>query len=310
MLFYSLDQKVHKDVRIAQLDRASGYGPEGRGFESFCARCPGEHPGFSFSGGAMHYHKSMKKLIFPLLLSLILSLILMVGCTGKETCAYCGETKYCREYDLVGVTRLICDDCLRNPEVAGNSPAILAEYGITPKEEEPANEEETTLETDVPFEDSIDIETNSESISENNAPQEIITSVTKDGLLKSLQAYYAETNMELIVSENNKNVYMLYAGDEYQNIDFLFTPVAEGMVPPLSVQCYEGASDTGYTAACIRSALIYIGSTDYSGLGYEIYNNCVSYGSHVSGDTKFYYTAFSETDVENGAPKATFDISK
>ena len=27
-----------KDVRLAQLDRASGYGPEGRGFESSSAR--------------------------------------------------------------------------------------------------------------------------------------------------------------------------------------------------------------------------------------------------------------------------------
>ena len=35
---FCCERQVQQHVRLAQLDRASGYGPEGRGFESSCAR--------------------------------------------------------------------------------------------------------------------------------------------------------------------------------------------------------------------------------------------------------------------------------
>ena len=36
--YYHIGKIKYLDVRLAQLDRASGYGPEGRGFESSSAR--------------------------------------------------------------------------------------------------------------------------------------------------------------------------------------------------------------------------------------------------------------------------------
>ena len=38
VISFSCQENGMKNVRVAQLDRASGYGPEGRGFESFHAR--------------------------------------------------------------------------------------------------------------------------------------------------------------------------------------------------------------------------------------------------------------------------------
>ena len=35
---FCCERQVQQHVRLAQLDRASGYGPEGRGFESSSAR--------------------------------------------------------------------------------------------------------------------------------------------------------------------------------------------------------------------------------------------------------------------------------
>ena len=35
---FCCERQVQQHVRLAQLDRASGYGPEGRGFESSIAR--------------------------------------------------------------------------------------------------------------------------------------------------------------------------------------------------------------------------------------------------------------------------------
>ena len=43
----------YKDVRLAQLDRAFGYGPKGRGFESSSARI--KH--LQFAGAFLHYRK-------------------------------------------------------------------------------------------------------------------------------------------------------------------------------------------------------------------------------------------------------------
>ena len=52
---------------------------------------------------------------FELLIS-VLFLVLTTGC-GKVVCSYCGETKFCDEYDINGTTRYICKDCLNDPNI-------------------------------------------------------------------------------------------------------------------------------------------------------------------------------------------------
>lgn len=236
---------------------------------------------------------------------LILCCLCLSGCDAfKKNCDYCGELKYCTEYDLAGVTRQICEDCLSNPAIGSTSPTIMAEYGVI-LEEKP---EETVSES------SIDI-TNIEAVvipGEEPEPvqQTVSTQDEKAALIRSINAFYENAGMEIRIKDDNENIYGLYSGDDYQKIQFIFTPVQEGMTPTVSVQGFAGASGSGGVAACIYAALSYVGSTDYSGLGYEIYNNATSKGSYITDDGKFYYTTFTETDIENGAPEFSFDVSK
>ena len=52
---------------------------------------------------------------FKLLISVLL-LLLTAGC-GKVVCSYCGESRFCDEYDINGTTRYICKDCLTDPNI-------------------------------------------------------------------------------------------------------------------------------------------------------------------------------------------------
>ena len=56
-----------------------------------------------------------QRLRFELLIS-VLFLFLTAGC-GKVVCSYCGESRFCEEYDINGTTRYICKDCLMDPNI-------------------------------------------------------------------------------------------------------------------------------------------------------------------------------------------------
>ncbi len=98
-------------VRVAQLDRASGYGPEGRGFESCHAHKAGSSGG-RFFAIIRHMKKGMlSKTAY--ILALLLCIAGLTAC-GETTCDFCGESKICEEFDIMGTTRHICRDCLEN----------------------------------------------------------------------------------------------------------------------------------------------------------------------------------------------------
>ena len=50
-------------------------------------------------------------------LSLFVCTLLLGGC-GMQECSFCGQKRFCKEFDLLGTTRYICDDCLHNPALA------------------------------------------------------------------------------------------------------------------------------------------------------------------------------------------------
>ena len=62
-------------------------------------------------------------LIFSALFCLLLS-----AC-GQQECDFCGQKKFCKEFDVMGTTRLICRDCLNDPSLAvsGNVARSYAE---------------------------------------------------------------------------------------------------------------------------------------------------------------------------------------
>jgi len=52
-----------------------------------------------------------------LLLCIFLCGILLTGC-GPQECSFCGQKRFCKEFDLLGTTRYICEDCLHDPSIA------------------------------------------------------------------------------------------------------------------------------------------------------------------------------------------------
>ena len=60
-------------------------------------------------------HKKLK-----LIISVLVFTLLLCAC-GETTCDFCGQKKVCREFDIMGVKRNICSDCLNNTASAISS---------------------------------------------------------------------------------------------------------------------------------------------------------------------------------------------
>ncbi|MGN0345797.1 MAG: hypothetical protein ACI4DU_00760 [Lachnospiraceae bacterium] len=76
----------------------------------------------------------MKNISFPKISFFILVLVsssVLYGC-GEQVCSYCGEEKQCHEYDILGTTRFICEDCLNNPAASIISGNVIQEYSDLP----------------------------------------------------------------------------------------------------------------------------------------------------------------------------------
>ncbi len=64
------------------------------------------------------------KILFSMLL--LLMVLPLSGCV-RAVCSYCGEEKFCKEFDILGVKRNICSDCLSNPAI-GISGNVVRDY--------------------------------------------------------------------------------------------------------------------------------------------------------------------------------------
>ena len=81
-----------------------------------------------------------------------------------------------------------------------------------------------------------------------------------------------------------------------------------GKTDKLTIDTYSTENSQEYVKSVIRSILAYIDSSDYDGLGHEIYNNAVQYGNYSSNGIKFYFSEGSADDIEKGYPRQTFEI--
>ena len=71
-----------------------------------------------------------EKLSHRFIIALSASLLTLLLCAcGETTCDFCGQQKVCREFDVMGTTRHICNDCLNNTAsaVSGNVARQYAE---------------------------------------------------------------------------------------------------------------------------------------------------------------------------------------
>ena len=99
----------------------------------------------------------MKKIKFlPLLLIAIAYCFILTACQ-EQICSYCGEEKVCQDYDVLGTTRHICEDCIDNPAISTSGNVILdyaseyvdpSLYGVGVSENEPESSQENIIEED------------------------------------------------------------------------------------------------------------------------------------------------------------------
>lgn len=105
-----------------------------------------------------------------------LSALVLTGCE-KQVCDYCGEEKYCEEYDILGTTRYICDDCLNTPS-AGVSGNVIAQYAAEAlPTQEPSESSNDTADTESAS-DTTDSSSSSESVQTSDASQTSATATS------------------------------------------------------------------------------------------------------------------------------------
>ena len=96
-------------------------------------------------------------------------------------------------------------------------------------------------------------------------------------------------------------------GESDQKVIFNFTKDTNDK-DKLVIYMEQDGDTAVHTKACIHAILSFIDSNDYSGLGYDIYNNAYQYGNYNYGNNNFYYILSSEKEIENGIPPIRFEI--
>lgn len=276
-----------------------------------------------------------EKLSHRLMIAISVSLLTLLLCAcGKTTCDFCGQQKVCKEFDVMGTTRHICNDCLNNTAsaVSGNVARQYAELFENGTLEYPADspladhsedeqtEGEETPETPEPVEvytpvdDSSDDQNTDETDvapDESAEPTEdtaVDTSgLTNEALISDLNRKLQADSMILYADANDVNIYHLYENGADTGIVFTVSPGTSG--DKLSICQYSPDSSQAYVKAVIRSILTYIDSNDYDGLGHDIYNGTIQNGSYSQSGINFYSSIGTADEIERGLPSSTFEIA-
>jgi hypothetical protein len=285
---------------------------------------------------------SYEKLILLILLAIFS--IFMPGCAKKEKCAYCGEEKYCNEYNILGTTRFICDKCLNDPtsSISGNvlldyesdlidpelyivsvndvTPAAVSDNGFIPIGDNTQTDtasvtpsEDIIPETAVPTPAPTDVTpatpeptpTPSETAPSSNVN---INTKGKDTVVANIQTALSAQGYYLKQSDDTDTKYELYNGNTATGIMFDFSG-SDSQTTKLTASMPKGASDVDFLNTCICSALGFMGSDDYYGVGADVYNNAVLHGNYSYNGCKFYYTEASDKEVADGGPIVRFQAS-
>ena len=277
------------------------------------------------------HKKHYNELLYTIL---IMICFFLCGCE-KQICSYCGQEKYCDEYDILGVTRYICDDCLGNPlsSLSGNvisdyeselvdptlytATAIEAYNAIVGISQNTAAQSQVSsnmppsdsiaeINEDIPSSDSSSI--NVSSLSDNTSQAQSSPSQSKDTVISNVAAKLSNHNMYLMPIDEAPDRYALYLNDSYTDIDFDFS-ASSNEKAKLTISKNGNATDTNFTTACIDASLAFIGNDDYSGTGFDIYNTSNQYGNYTFSGCRFYYTISSDIEIKEGGPLVTYEIS-
>lgn len=264
----------------------------------------------------------MNKHRFSILLLFIMVCCILSGCNEK-TCSYCGKKKQCKEYNVLGTKRLVCQDCINNPgSMSSNS--VIDEYK--------AEELDPSLfpqESNEPSPDAINTSDSDElnnSLSNNNAdmPSDIDNDQTlndssnhdlsnagilsKDDFINTLASLLSAYSIQLSPDANESNLFNIYTSNGNDAAIDLLVQDNAGKTN-IKIMAYQGASSSDISIVCINSILSCMGSTDYDGIGNGIYNNTLTYGNYSEYPCSFYYTSYTMDEISQGSPASTLEIT-
>ena len=251
------------------------------------------------------------------LFTFLISSIILSGCK-KQVCDYCGKEKYCTKYDIVGTSRYICDDCINNPNSASNN--VLSGYMAEPLDpallgkQDSASEDSASENTDNPEADGSLADSSNQDLtaSDNNSEVPQVTSeyetYSKNDIVNSFSALLSEYNIEPEASEDDKNIYEVKDNNGSTIIKFTFSKSDSGLLT-LTVDRYTADCGSDYVSSCICASLAFLGTADYDGTGYTIYNSAVAHGNYTYDNCRFYYLENSDSGNSSDTPYASYEIS-
>ncbi len=250
-----------------------------------------------------------------LLLLFIFVLLSFTSCGQKNTCSFCGEVKECKKYEILGVERYICNDCINNPDIVSNN--VITEYKAEPVDpyyytsaSASGNEASDASSTDASSSDSnseVSVSDNS-SASANQISAPVSQNLSKSDIVSGLNENLANYGMSITAADGTDNYSVLNSAGADADIKLVFTSSSSGK-PKLSIEKGANASSSDYTNTCISGILSYLSSNDVTGTGYNVYNNAIMYGNFTLDGCRFYYMDNSPNNSENNTSLATFDIS-
>jgi hypothetical protein len=266
----------------------------------------------------MRSHKS------TILITVILCTFFLAAC-GETRCDFCGEEKQCKVFEINGVMRNICSDCLNNTAsaVSGNVArgyAKLYEDGVLeypsdsplkPVSDTPASTEATEnpsapdiIIPSVPNADT-DI-SDAASIIDEEEPTfdtgETSDTASSDDRIDNINRGLLPEGFSLTEDGSGSGRYNMMSGDIDTGIDFTFVD------DKLKIEEYDENYAQQYVKAVIRTILAYTNSNDYDGYGHDVYNSTLENGTYKSGGATFFSSVGTTDEIEKGYPLTTFTI--
>ena len=272
----------------------------------------------------MRSHKSTMFIIT------ILCTFFLAAC-GETRCDFCGEEKQCKVFEINGVMRNICNDCLNNTAsaVSGNVArgyAKLYEDGVLeypsdsplkPVSDTPVSTEATEKPSapdiiipsvpdgDTDISDAASVIDGEEPSFDKNETADISgsdTSASSDDRVDNINRGLLPEGFSLAEDGSGSGRYNMMSGDTDTGIDFTFVD------DKLKIEEYDENYAQQYVKAVIRTILAYTNSNDYDGYGHDVYNSTLENGNYKSGGVTFFSSVGTTDEIEKGYPLTTFTI--
>lgn len=266
-----------------------------------------------------------------ILIIAILCTFFLAAC-GETRCDFCGEEKQCKVFEINGVMRNICNDCLNNTAsaVSGNVArgyAKLYEDGVLeypsdsplkPVSATPVSTEATEKpsapdiiipsvpngDTDISEAASV-IDDEEPSFDIGETPDTVgseTSSASSDDRVDNINRGLLPEGFSLAEDGSGSGRYNMMSGDTDTGIDFTFVD------DKLKIEEYDENYAQQYVKAVIRTILAYTNSNDYDGYGHDVYNSTLENGNYKSGGVTFFSSVGTTDEIEKGYPLTTFTI--